>query len=29
VLLWWTAHRLAAPHRRERPVSVPPTMAYR
>ena len=30
VLLWWTAHRLAAPHRRDRPPAplVPP-MAYR
>jgi RsiW-degrading membrane proteinase PrsW (M82 family) len=28
-LLWWTAHRLAAPHRRELPpTAVPPTMAY-
>jgi RsiW-degrading membrane proteinase PrsW (M82 family) len=27
VLLWWTAHRLAAPERRERPVL--PPVAYR
>ena len=30
VLLWWTTHRLAAPHRRERPpATLVPPMAYR
>jgi RsiW-degrading membrane proteinase PrsW (M82 family) len=29
-LLWWTTHRLAAPHRRERPPTpLAPPVAYR